>query len=454
MKIKLWIKILIIVFVILALFFSAAYIFLALKGKAIVIKQLEQKLKRPVSIASLSIAPPLNVEMNNLEIKGLLKADSVYIAPSVLDLLFGRLTFNEIRILKPKVTYEKIPSGQIAKSESPEASPVIQPERSPLAEALSAITEGDKNKAANEIISDVAGIVMGSTSGRNTSAETPASPAAPEQSGPQGEPLSLIFKHIAVKGGEVDFFDRDAGTNGIKIIVKDINFHINNLYLMPRSVATHFELRGRIPWQEGQEEGKLEAAGWINFYKKDMQVTVKLQDIDGVYLYPYYAQWVDLEKMRIQKAKLNFSSNIEGVNNDITAKCHLELTDIVRTPRDNGEPQEKAEKITNVVLDIFRALNQGKIDLDFTIHTKMDRPEFGFNAIKAAFEDKIAKGREGAFGPDDVLKAPGKVLEGTVKTALDLSRAMIDGVFAIGSVIKDTTGDSFRREPEEEGSSN
>jgi hypothetical protein len=180
-----------------------------------------------------------------------------------------------------------------------------------------------------------------------------------------------------------------------------------------------------------------------------MQATINIQDIDGIYLGPYYSNWIDLEKARIEKANLNFTSNIQGLNNNITADCHLELTDIVRSPRPPEEPQEKAEKITNIVIDTLRALDQGKIVLDFTIKTKMDRPEFGLGNIKMAFEDRIAK----VFGPStsgikpaDILLLPLKIIEGSVKGATDISKAVIDGTFAVGNEFKKAVEDSFKTE--------
>jgi hypothetical protein len=392
-----------------------------------------------------------------------------------LGLLRGRIAFNEIRVINPKITYERsLPA--VPKKSEPAITPVLKPQESAVSSVVSAVsnitslpanitavTEGVANAVNAVTLADTTNTTAASTNTTVTTVPAATVPSAvadppksekPLLSSPQKRWIPpLICKYIVIKDGQLDFIDRGAGPKGLKITVKEIYLELNNLYLVPRSAVANFELRARIPWQEDEEEGRLEAIGWVNLYKKEMQATLKIHDIDGVYLYPYYSTWVDLEKARIQKAKLNFASNIEGINNDITAKCHLELTDIVRTPRSADEPQEKAEKITDVVLDIFRSLNQGKIVLDFTIRTKMDYPEFGFANIKMAFEDKLAMARKGgALHPDEVLKLPGRLLEGTVKSARDLSKAMLDGVFAIGNGIKKTAEDSFKKEPKEEDS--
>jgi hypothetical protein len=109
---------------------------------------------------------------------------------------------------------------------------------------------------------------------------------------------------------------------------------------------------------------------------------------------------------------------------------------------------EKTEKVTNLVLDTLKELDQGKIVLNFNIKTKMDRPEFGIGNIRMAFEDRIAQLRAGTgVKPEHILMLPAKILEGGVKGATDLTKAVIDGTFAVGKEIKNAVEDSFTRQP-------
>lgn len=403
---KIFLKILLISIISLLFLFAAAYLFIALKGKSIIAGQLENLTHKKVSIGYFRLTPPFKLELKNLEIEGLLKADYISISPNIPAFLRGNIGFNEVRIIKPEITYEKL---------------------LPAAPDLS---------AAAPILAE------------QTIATVVSSLTAPSLTMPKKNiRFPLIFKHINVTEGKIDFFDHTVGAEGIKITVKDIFFHLSNLYMVSRPVITNFELNGNIPWQEGEEEGRVTAEGWLDLFKKDMRASLKISGIDGVYLYPYYSQWVDLEKARIEKAKLNFISNINGLNNEVTAECHMELSDIVFKERTPEEQQEKAEKIAYAILDIFKALNQGKIVLDFTIRTKMDRPQFGFGAIKGAVEDKIASSKK-AERPivGDVFALPIKLLEGAVKASSDLSKAAIDGAFAVGNELKKAVEDSFKKE--------
>ncbi|MFH1413266.1 MAG: DUF748 domain-containing protein [Candidatus Omnitrophota bacterium] len=339
---------------------------------------------------------PLNFKIKKLRIGSLMRADSIYISTSLLGFLSGSVVFNEIKFSKPEFVYEIF--STLSKSALPD-------------NMISASTSSPQTEKARK--------------------------------------LRLLFKRIKITDGKVKIIDHTVEKEALEILINDINLNVENLYLFPASVKTNFSLSGRIPWQQDQEEGKIEAEGWINLSKKDMQAVLKIKDIDGIYLYPYYSNWVDLEKACIESAKLNFNSDIKGENNDIVAKCHLELADIVRRERSAEEPAEKAEKITDAVLEIFKAMNQGKIVLDFKIRTKMDSPKFGFSDIRAAFEGKLAEGHTG-FSFADIITFPKKVFDTTVQSATGVSKAVFNGTMAVGKEIKEIVEDTFKAEIQED----
>jgi hypothetical protein len=392
---KFWVKILFVVLAVLAVLFSGVYVFLGFQGKALIVDKLQELTQKKVSIGYFGISLPLNLEIRNLNVQDLAKVDSIFVSPSIIALMRGKIALNNLKVINPELTFQRFAE---------------QAGSAPAGAAVSAKTAPSKKQKF----------------------------------------FPLIFKRLNIKNGRINFIDHTIGQQPLKITVKDLYFNLTNFYTVPQAAVTNFELKGRIPWQEGTEEARIEAEGWLNFAKKNMEATLKIEDIDGIYLYPYYSNWVDLEKARIEKAKLNFTSNIQGLNNNVTAECHLELTDIVRKPRPPEEAEQKAAKITNAVLDIFKALNQGKIILDFTIRTKMDRPEFGFGNIKMAFENKLSQARSsGGFKTEDIVMFPGRLLEGMVKGATDLSKAVVDGTFAVGNEVKKAVEDSFKKEKKE-----
>ena len=397
------IKIIFICIALAATILTATHLFLVFQGKAVIISQLESLTKKKVSMDNFAIKPLFKLEITNLKIQDMGKVDFISITPSISGFMGGNLAFNDVEIIKPDLTFHK--NSPLVKAELPEQKKSSAP--GAISANISVPIDQEKIKRIN-----------------------------------------LIFKRIKIKDGRINFFDHTVGDKGIKLTFKDLNFTMTNLFIMPRSSMTNFELSAKIPWLEGQEEGKIYGEGWINFFKRDMKVTLKVQGIDGVYLYPYYSKWVDLDKAKIEKARLNFESNMTGLDNNLTAECHLELADIVRKERPSEEPMEKAERITNTVMDIFKAMNQGKIVLDFTIRTKMDKLEFGFGDIRMAFEEKILKSAKNRKpGVVNILMLPGQLVAGTIRSATDITKAFIDGTFAIGNEIKEGVKGSFKKQP-------
>ena len=408
---KLQIKLLLIVIVFLALVLIGLHIFVNIKGRSILTKKLEETLNRKIIIGSLTTSFPTNIHVRNIEAKGLFKIDEVFAGGGLFDIFRNSFNLSLLKIVKPVVTIEK----NFIKS------------------TTEALMPSDIN-------------LQEKTDNQDKAMPPNLNPLALSQN--RFLPWRFSIRHLIVSDGVFNFIDRSIGKDGLSIKTENVNIKVDNLnFSIKSSQITSFELKAKVPWQEGKEVGKIEAEGWLNLFKKDIQATLKIKDIDGIALYPYYSQWVDLEKARIQSAKLNFTSDIHGLNNNVTANCRLELTDIVRRPVQEGETEEKAAKITDAVLDIFKALNEGKIILDFTIRTKMDMPEFGFGNIKTAVEEKLSQGHRGnGLKAEDFLNLPVKIIEGTIKSATDISRAVIESTIALGKAV---VVDPFKKEKKE-----
>lgn len=379
--------------VIVVLLFSLFYIFIMLEAKQLLIKVISDASGRKTTIDKLEIKPPLNLEIKDLDVQGVFSAKRIYLSPSIPNLLRGRIAFNKIEIVDPQATYQRIPPPVAVKDstsvvEFPQPVAVKAPEPAP----------------------------------------------APVK---ENKVFPVIIKSLKVRSGLLNFIDSTAAVGSIKIKIKDIQFYVSNLSTVNMHTISNFDLKANISWYTGEPDGKLLLQGWADFNKKDVLAKLKIENIDAIVFYPYYSTWVNLEKARIEKAKLNFNSDIKGVNNNVDAACHLELTDMVRKVRPPDEPQQKAERLTDAVLDMFKSMNQGKVVLDFTLHTKMDQPVFGFANIKSAFEGKIMEGRAKAgLRPQDVLLWPSRWFKSGVKGIGDLSNAAFDGIVSLGEGIK------------------
>ncbi len=391
---QLTIRILLLIFVIAALLlYGTLFLFLNIEGKDLLTKQLEFFLKREVKVEKFNVSFPLRVTVEELDIKDLFKVKHLEVTPSLLWLAAGHFVLRDVRVVSPELTLIR------GKADTVQGSVVAAP-----------VTQNN--------------LLAISRAGH----------------------MPVAFRHLSIDNGKINFTDYSVGKDGIRITIDDIRARFVNIYRFPMSFVTNFEINGKIPWKQGQEEGTIEAEGWADLFKKDIEATLKIRDIDGIYLYPYYYAYVDLDKARIEKAKLNFSSEVHGLNNNITAECHLELADIVRKPPEPGSSDEKAAKITDAVLGMFKAMDDGKVVLDFTVRTKMDTPTVGIDNIKEAVENKLKARPKGGLSAENVISFPGKLLVGVVNSATDLSKAVISGTFAVGKELKDSLKASFTRE--------
>lgn len=386
-----------------------AYAFLLFGGRFMLAAKLQSLLGRKVSIEKIILRPPLNLEIKGLDIAGLAKIDYIYISPSIPNLLTGKIALNKVRIVRPKITSER----SLAMAQPATVTPSV-----PLVQPASAQPKTDQPQEA-------------------------AAPAS--ASGPH-----VIIKSLKIRSGEIYLIDHTSDAKTVTVALKNLDVNIKNLYSYPVDIVADFQLSGRLPWQSGEPDGKISLEGWLNSYKRDMLANLEIKNIDAIAFYPYYSTWVDLEKARIEKAKLNFTSKIVGTDNNIAAQCHLELTDIVRKVRPPEEPQQKAEMLTDAVLDMFKAMDRGKVVLDFTLHTKMDQPQFSFENIKSAFEGKLMQARASAgLRAQDMLLLPGKMLQNGFKSGAEISKAVVDGVFALGNGLKKVFEDAINKQTPE-----
>lgn len=407
---KLWRKILIALFVIPILFFIAVFIFVNTRGKELFTQKLEDALNKEISIGSLELKIPLVLKITDLKIEELAEVSYIYAYPSLFSLLRGEIIFNEVKVLKPRIYWKRWASiGTQIKNN------LTKTKKAP----------GDTEKISN----------LPTKENKQSFMRRP-----------------IIIKYLSVEDGIINFMDRSVSDSGIQIILRDVSADVDNLCFFLKSTVTNFQLTAKIPWQEDSGEGTIYASGWINLYKKDILTRLEIVDIDAVYLYPYYSKWVDLENSRIREASLNFFSDIQGKNNDILARCWLELTDIKFRPRPPDQPEHKAEKITAAVLGIFRALNQGRVILDFSIRTKMDKPEFKFASINQAV-DKTLSGaiKSGRVKIEDVAGLPGRFFERMTEGTTGATRAVIDGAVSVGKSLKDAFLDAYKSEEESGG---
>ncbi|MBU0504019.1 MAG: DUF748 domain-containing protein [Candidatus Omnitrophota bacterium] len=265
----------------------------ALFAKPIVISQIEQNLKLKTSLDSLSLGFPLSVNIRNLNIRSLAKVEEVSLKPSLLAFLAGKIVLNELRVIKPEITLVMDKSGKFNFS-------------------------------------------------------------LPEN---KGKRPPVFLAGLDIRLGKVFFIDRKIDPAGYKITLSGINVKVSKVAFPITSLSANFNVSAMLG--ENAEKGSVTASGWIDFGPKNMEGRVELKDIEMTYFTPYFQGLQDspLAGFTVSSAKLNASSDLKAVNNNLTAKCRI--------------------KVMN-------------LSSEFTFKTKLDKPSIDPNMIKQQVVGAIA----------------------------------------------------------------
>jgi hypothetical protein len=375
--------------------FLGLHTFVSIKGKKLLTRKLHSVFQSEVSVGRVTTSFPFQLIVKDIKVKDWFKIRKALAGMGAIDVLGGNFILSDLTLEGAEFELSKEKRG-----EEPKTMPVNL-------QAVSANAGADNFPL----------------------------------------PEHIILKRLVISDGIYTYIDHTKSETPIKITVKDLNVKIDNFqWPFSSSEVTSFNISGRVPWDNIKEEGWIELKGWINFYKKDLRAKLQIKDIDGIYIYPYYSSWVNIDKAHVEKARLNLTSDITSLNNEVNAPCHLELVQIAFKPK--GEEEEtRQEKVTNAVLGLLRSMNQGKIVLDFNLKTKLDNPEFGLGVIEAALKDKIFLSRKGQdSGAVSLIKFPGKIIAGTLTSATDLTRSVINCTVNVGNELRRAVGASFTKE--------
>jgi len=106
-------KIIIGIAIFLVIIFFLAGVGIAVFGKQIVLSQIEKNLKKKATLGNINISLPLAASIRKLDIQGLVKIDSLYIRPSLLGLLAGKILLSEVSLVRPEIILEMDEQGKL-----------------------------------------------------------------------------------------------------------------------------------------------------------------------------------------------------------------------------------------------------------------------------------------------------------------------------------------------------
>ncbi len=379
-------KILISLVAIIGLAYLIVFILVAAKGKALVIEQLESALGKEVSIGHLGLKLPAGLLINDLSIKDLAQVEKIHAVFSLSRALRGKLFVKEVSIVSPVITVKRVPS---------------------------------QGKAAKPSISK----------------------ESEEEEKEEEEEVKAVIRHIGLRDGVVNFIDPGAGKDGVSITVEDITVEVNNLVFIEKPNKADFKITAIVPSTDNAQAGAIKLSGWVDYYKKDIQAKLDVEGIDALALSAYYSFWVDPQDRGIEQADFNFRSDISGENNKILAKCKLELANIKFKSTTTQESSNGIENIAAALLGAAGAYQKDAMALEFTIATKLDKPEFKLKNISVGMNDLLS------FG----VKAGKGKIEGATEQTIEAATTVIDEVLSVGKDLPQKLISDIFGSPNEEG---
>ena len=202
-------------------------------GKAIIISQIEKNLKTKASLERVTFGLPLSINIDKLNIDGLLKADSISVSPSILGFLAGRIVLSNLKLMRPEITLIKSAEGRL---------------------------------------------------------NLPRFAA-------KGKQPPILLAGLRIKEGKFIFVDKKLDPNGYRVVVDNINVNISRIAFPPASLYANFEASAVLVNGASQPAGQAAASGWIDFGPKNMDGKFELRDVEAAVLAPYYKNIVPGKKL-------------------------------------------------------------------------------------------------------------------------------------------------------------
>lgn len=189
----------------------------------------------------------------------------------------------------------------------------------------------------------------------------------------------ILLAGLDIREGRVIFIDKKIDPAGYMIVINNINMNISKASFPPTSLFTRFNISALLGEDGNKPRGRLSASGWIDFRPRDMDGEVAFKDVDLTYLTPYYQG--SLGGKKIASAKLNFGSDLEAKNNELKAKCRLEISDLVYEKETQEQGQQESMDLVPMILNVFSDSSR-KAAFDFTLNTRLDNPRLNLKEIQ------------------------------------------------------------------------
>jgi len=315
------------------------FAFVNIKGKDIFLSNIEEKLGAKASLDVFSLKFPFTIELERFS------CGDISFANAKASLIFPnpfkfRLTFNNIVIedLLIKITKDKEGLYVIPKSTEEPIDSFEEPQ-----EDIASETKKQKSS----------------------------------------KPVPFAINSLFIKRGTLEYIDLRK-EEPLKVAAKDADLYIKNL-IFPEFSKLYINVIGSLQTNVGEAKKSLLIDGWIDYYKKDMDITFNLNSINYVLFSKFYSSSWQSEKLGIKDTYLSFESTLVSQGNNLLIDSSLSIDKISFI---EGLEDTSRQDLLRTIIAFIKG-NKEKATLHFKIKTKMDSPSLDFSSIKKAMRGSI-----------------------------------------------------------------
>ena len=394
---KIFKKLFIIILIIFVVVIFALHVAVNIKGKEILTKKLGELFKREVTIGKVNTYFFLNVYLGDLDVKGLLHVDKVFVVGGIFDLFTKNFHVALLKVVHPVVTLDK---------------EYVTTALAPLG-AKTDMTKQQETQGRDAMVSPE----------QNTLGRVPK--VIP--------PMEFTINRLIINDGVFKYTDKLAQGKSVTFKAEKVYMKVNNLSFTSSGLKKFsLQLKGNLFWREGNY-GSIDVDGWVDYPRKNMDVDLKLQNIDYRAFSEYYPPFWKPDSLGVKEAYLSLNANLHSRYNDLVIDTFLVLERIAfYEQKENVEDASKVNYLRTII-----ALVQGvqnKPILHFKLNTKMDSPKLDFSPLKKNFKG-IIKVKPSMIVEEALDKTKEKVTQGardakdiTVNNAMDAIKGVVDAI--------------------------
>ena len=341
MAFKKFYKVFLVLILIFVLIFLFVFAYLLLNARKILLSEIEKNLGMKTQASSLRVVFPTTIIVEDFALGDNIKVDKIVVSPSLLGFIRGDIVLNLLILEKPRLKITR-----------------------------------------NSDDSFDFGIPFKKTE------KAAAAPGAPARKGEKAVPKAkrFYFNKLKVVDGNIDFIDKGVSADSPFIMkFSNLNLDVFRPSLL-QLFRMQFQGRGDLVAVNGERIGRLDMAGWVDVFARDMDARASLTGVRLAYLEPYYKKF---SKRDLKSGDMSLTGDFESKKNDLKVALHVELKNVAFQEKEEtpSSPENAVANVTAPALLAFNSIfsTEGNAVFDFSIETKMDKPKFEHIKFKASF---------------------------------------------------------------------